>query len=209
VNDTSESFVQRRRVMVRNDIGRIAIDLFAERGFDAVTVDDIALAAGISPRTFFRYFGSKDEVILDYDRRLQHRIVTAFDEQPSSLGAVAALRLAYLSTAHIEPEDRPHVVRLGQILDRAPALQARVQGVLIDETLLKHVAARLRVSADDPLARTIVAGMGAVVNAEFRAWVQRGGDGDPSGPIADALDLLVRGLASADSQSRSRRGTDV
>src|ERR1035438_8506174 len=55
---------QRKHELVRSEIWNAAIGLFAEKGFESTTVDQIASVAGVSPRTFFRYFASKEEVIL-------------------------------------------------------------------------------------------------------------------------------------------------
>jgi AcrR family transcriptional regulator len=54
----------RKRRFVRSEIWNTAIDLFAKRGYDATTVDEIAAAAGVSRRTFFRYFSSKDDLMV-------------------------------------------------------------------------------------------------------------------------------------------------
>ena len=203
-----ESLVERRRRIIRSEIGRVAIELFAEHGFDAVTVDQIAAGAGTSPRTFFRYFDSKDDVLLDYERRLQARLLTAFDEQPDSVGAVLALRQAYAATAHIEPADRPRVVQIGRILESAPALRARARGerTTVDTALVDHVAHRLGTGPESLAVRTIVAAMGAVATIEYQEWVHEGGHGDPADRIVAALDLLIAGLGALEHRStRSRR----
>jgi AcrR family transcriptional regulator len=124
----TETLVERRRRLLRADIGRIAIDLFAEHGFDAVTVDDIAAAAGISQRTFFRYFASKDAIVLDLRHRVDRRLLEAVDARPAVEGAMTALRHAYTTTSHVEPGDRARVVQLARILARTPELQARAHG---------------------------------------------------------------------------------
>jgi len=203
----TETLVDRRRRLVRADIGRIALDLFAERGFEAVTVEDIADAAGTSPRTFFRYFATKDEVVLDYERHLYDRLVAALDARPATEGPVTALREAYRVTSHVEPDDRARVVQRGRILDAAPALQARAQGARLADsrTLIEHVARRMGVATDDVRPRTVVAAMSAVASAEFRAWVAGGGRGDPADRIVSALALVEQGLAAVDRKHRSRR----
>lgn len=197
----TESLVERRRRLVRADIGRVAVELFAERGFDDVTVDDIAAAAGTSPRTFFRYFTTKDEVVLAYERHLQARLVAAVAARPPSEGPVTALREAFRATSHVEPADRPRIVQLGRILEAAPALRARAQGERVADSadLEALIADRMGVDDhDDPRPRVVVAAMTAVAATEFRAWVDRGGDDDPGERIVAALTLVENGLAALD-----------
>src|SRR5579872_5890996 len=63
----------RRPVTDRRRLERVAVGLFAQRGFERTTIDDIAAAAGIGRRTFFRYFGSKNDVIWgEFDAQLMH-----------------------------------------------------------------------------------------------------------------------------------------
>jgi AcrR family transcriptional regulator len=198
------SLLERRRELVRADLARVAIALFAERGFDAVTVDDIAAVAGTSQRTFFRYFATKDEVVLEYERHLWRRLLAAFDERPVTEGAITALREAFRSTSHVEEGDRADVVRLGRILESAPSLQARADGERVAErrALAEGVAARMGVGVDDARPRVVVAAMTAVADSEFRTWTREGGKDDPAQRIATALALVENGLADLDRPRR-------
>jgi AcrR family transcriptional regulator len=202
----TEALSDRRRRLLRDELGRVAIRLFVEHGFDSVTVDDIAAAAGSSPRTFFRYFATKDEVVLDYERRLQERLLLALRSRPPDEGPVAALRQAYLETSHVEPAERDRVLQLGRVLESAPALRARVSGERIaeDMALAEHLAQRLGARPDDARVRVIIASMGAVAETEFRIWVRGGGRGDPAKRIAEALELLEGGLGQLDERRRKR-----
>jgi AcrR family transcriptional regulator len=193
--------LERRRQLVRADLARVAIALFAERGFDAVTVDDVAAAAGISQRTFFRYFATKDEVVLEYERHLLRRLLAAFDDRPVTEGAVTALREAFRFTSHVEEADRADVVRRGRILAAAPALQARADGERVAErqALVERVAARMGEPVDDLRPRAVVAAMTAVADGEFRAWTGDGGRGDPAARITAALALVEHGFAHLDA----------
>ena len=204
-----ETLVDRRRRLVRAELARVAVALFAERGFDAVTVDEIAAAAGMSQRTFFRYFATKEDVVLEFERRLWQDLVTAFDERPADEGAVTALREAFRFTSHVEPADRARVLQLARILDAAPALQARATGqrVAEDQALVAGVARRMGVDVEDWRARVVLAAMTSVAGAEFRAWAQDGGSGDPAERIVTALTLLEHGLADLDRPGRRSRKT--
>jgi len=196
----TEALSERRRRLLRDELGHIAIRLFVEHGFDNVTVDDIAAAAGSSPRTFFRYFATKDEVVLDYERRLQERLLVALRSRPPKEGPVEALRQAYIETSHVVPAERERVLQLGRVLQNAPTLRARVSGERIAEglALAEHLAERLGAQPDDARVRVIVASMGAVAEKEFRTWVGGGGKGDPANRIAEALALLEGGLGQLD-----------
>jgi AcrR family transcriptional regulator len=196
----TEALSERRRRLLRDELGHVAIRLFVEHGFDNVTVDDIAAAAGSSPRTFFRYFATKDEVVLDYERRLQARLLVALRSRPPNEGPVEALRQAYVETSHVEPAERGRVLQLGRVLENAPALRARVAGERIAEdiALAEHLAERLGAQPDDARVRVMVASMGAVAETEFRTWVRGGGKGDPAKRISEALALLEGGLGQLD-----------
>ena len=196
----TEALSERRRRLLRDELGRVAIRLFVEHGFDSVTVDDIAAAAGTSPRTFFRYFATKDEVVLDYERRLKERLLVALRSRPPNEGPVEALRQAYIETSHVEPAERGRVLQLGRILENAPALRARVPGERIaeDRALTEHLAERLGAQPDDARVRVIIASMDAVAEKEFRTWVRGGGQGDPAKRISEALALLEGGLGRLD-----------
>jgi AcrR family transcriptional regulator len=203
----TELLGDRRRRLMREELGRIAVRLFAEHGFDNVTVDEIAAAAGTSPRTFFRYFATKDEIVLDYERRLQERLLEALRSRPMTEGAVEALRQAYIATSRVEPADRQRVLQLGRILEAAPALRARASGERLaeDRAIAEHIAERLGTRADDAKVRVIVAAMGAVSATEFRVWVDRGGKGDPAERISEALTVLETGLGQLDRDVRREK----
>ncbi len=190
-----------KRDAVRAGLAGIAIDLFAQRGFDAVTTDEIARAAGISPRTFFRYYPSKDEIVLELGSRLHDRLLAAFDQRPSGEGTVEALRRAYVATSTVLTEDRERVLRIGRVLASSPALRAASSGrPWADGTpLVERVAARMGTAPADPRPRVIAAAMAAVATAEWHAWVDDGGTGDPAERIEAALTALEEGLRTLDA----------
>ena len=76
---------EKNRLKIELDLSRAAMELFAARGFDAVTVDAIAAAAGVSRRTFFRYFPTKEDVFFAR-RREQHDKLSALLAAPRPRG---------------------------------------------------------------------------------------------------------------------------
>jgi mycofactocin system transcriptional regulator len=175
-------------VTTREDIERVAMELFAARGFDATTVDDIAAAAGIGRRTFFRYFASKNDVVWGrFDEGLEalrRRLATAPATQPTG----AALREAIVAFNDLPAEQVPvHRQRMALIL--------RVEGLQAHSTLMyaewrhvvaEFVAARLGCSPDD--LRPRLAGhvlLGAAV-AAYEQWL-----GDDGLQLTTALDEAV------------------
>lgn len=200
---TVTSFAERqrtRRDLVTRAIERAALDLFVRRGFDAVSVDDVAAAAGISQRTFFRYFASKDDILLGYRRRLDERLLAALRDRPTSEGAVTALRNAYVATSTVRPEDREDVLVRARATAAAPALHARSRGEQAANTtaIAELLAERMGTAPDDPRPLVIAAALSAVAVAAWDAWVNGDGTGDPAAGIAAALDLVVRGIGDLD-----------
>src|SRR5580700_7731070 len=83
---------ERKKARTRASIREHALRLFREQGYHATTVEKIAEAAEISPSTFFRYFPTKEDLVLQDD--MDTRLIEALEQQPPELGAVAAVRAA-------------------------------------------------------------------------------------------------------------------
>src|SRR4249919_3162975 len=93
---SSEHRVGRRRSTTTEHLSNVAIDLFASRGFDQVSVDDVAHAAGIARRTLFRYYSSKNAIPWgDFDTHLDH-MRDLLDEVPPDVPVGLALRSVLL-----------------------------------------------------------------------------------------------------------------
>jgi len=86
-----ESLRDRQRAQIRADIRRAAFRLFVERGYDAVTTEEIAAAAGVSPRTFFRHVPTKEEVLLAPVRHGGTAIVNLLEQRPAGESPDVAL----------------------------------------------------------------------------------------------------------------------
>ena len=202
---------QRRRAFTADEIERVAIELFAARGFAEVTVDEIAEAAGISPRTFFRYFPTKADVVRAHQRRLVDRLVRALAARPADEGPVTALREAFLATSQMRADDRDRIVLVGRLLSSAGAAVARDVGFEADRTdeLVAIVAEHAGLDpVTDLRPAVVVAAMTGAAQAAFRAWVESGGTVELATMVADALELLNGGLDDLDRvKARPARST--
>jgi AcrR family transcriptional regulator len=87
----TESLRDRQRAQIRADIRRAAFRLFIERGYDAVTTEEIASAAGVSPRTFFRHVPTKEELLIAPLRHGGAAIVSLLEERPATESPDVAL----------------------------------------------------------------------------------------------------------------------
>jgi AcrR family transcriptional regulator len=191
---------EKQRWLVKREIAAAAMRLFDAEGFDAVTVDKIAAAVGISSRTFFRYYETKEDLLLQHHRRIQERLVEALAARPASEGPVTALKAAYLATSRVAPEDREDVLLSNRFLANSRALRVRLDGEMTADRapIVKNLAERMGVAPDDARAETLAVAMGAAAGAAFQRWLTSGGEGDPAEQIDAALNLLERGLAHLD-----------
>jgi mycofactocin system transcriptional regulator len=151
----------------------VALLLFAERGFDSTTVDDVADAAGIGRRTFFRYFASKNDVVWgDWDFALTH-----FREQladlPGDVGLVEGLRQAVQAfNALPEGAEPQHRVRMAMVL-HTPALQAHstLRYAGWRAVVAQHVAARTGRSPRDFPCQLLAHQVLASCVAAYEEWL--------------------------------------
>jgi AcrR family transcriptional regulator len=203
-----EGLRERHRKRTAADLEAAAIDLFCERGFDAVTIDDIAAAADVSRRTFFRYYGSKEDVILsDHPRRLDE-LQAALDRRPSDEPALTALRHAIMSLADTYEEEREHMVRRFTLVSTTPSLEARSLCLQRnwETAVTEMLAARMAVDpATDLRPGVVAAATMAAMRVATANWLAGGGRGDLSATVVAALDLLDGGLQAAATPLPTRR----
>jgi AcrR family transcriptional regulator len=184
---------------LETEIEEAALELFAERGFEAVTTDEIADAAAISRRTFFRYFGSKEELLFrDLHRRVDGFIV-AFGERPADEPLLLAMRTAAMTMAAQYQADRPALMRIERIIAGAPGVLARSVGepTTMVDTIMNMVAVRLDADALTDMRPAIITT--TFINAfhiALRMWLSTPRADFPE-LAARALDLVEAGLAAA------------
>jgi AcrR family transcriptional regulator len=187
----AEDFWGRRRRLVQDDVAWIAIRLFLERGYDAVSVDQIAEAAGMSQRTFFRYFPTKEEVLRRYGRSLRGSLVHALQARPEDEGPVAALRAAYAQTSHVAVGNRPRVHAVGRLLVSAPDVWAKDMGeTVLDESVAAELGRRMGATHDDNRPAVIAVAVSGAALIGWQTWVRSDGAGNPADMVVAAIDLL-------------------
>ena len=186
---------ERRKQTTRTALVSAALRLFDERGYAHVTVDDICAAADVSPRTFFRYFRQKDDVLMAPVTEHLEEVLAALRERPAGEPSWAALRAALGVLAEHVDDRRDEELRIWRILQEAPdsvAVNAR-SFVDWEAAMVDQVAGRLgRPTAD--LAAHVLTGMALVaLRAGFEQWARHGGHQPLTRHLAAAFDLVERG----------------
>jgi AcrR family transcriptional regulator len=188
---------ERRKRLTAAELEAAALRLFGERGFDSVTVDDIAAEADVSRRTFFRYFASKEDVLLaDHFVQLA-RLREAMAVRPPDETILTALRNALLSMTGDFEERKEMVILRGRIMRETPSLQARslVHQRAWEGAMQEMVADRLGVDPVLDLRPGVVAATAlAAMRVAFTNWLMAGATGDLIAMTTEALDLLDGGL---------------
>ena len=126
----AEGLRERHRRRTEAVLEEAALALFEARGFDFVTVDDIAAEADVSRRTFFRYFATKEDVVLADQPRRQEELREALAARPPDEPVLTALRHAVLALADTHEQDRERLLRRAKIVRSTPSLQVRSVGTM-------------------------------------------------------------------------------
>jgi mycofactocin system transcriptional regulator len=201
--DSVVGLAGRRRITSRAELERAAFDLFDRKGFDRTTVDDIARAAGIGRRTFFRYFPSKNDVAWgDFDAelaRMRRRLSAADPGTPM----MDAIREAIVDFNRVPPEQLPAHRRRMALLLRVPALQAHstLRYAAWRQVIAEFVGERSGLAPDALAPQAIGYAMLGVAVAAYEEWLRGGGD------LCDLLDAAIRTLEWAGGERKDpKRG---
>ena len=192
------SLRERKKARTRAAIRQQALRLFREQGYQATTVEQIAAAAEVSPSTFFRYFPTKEDVVLQDD--LDTRMLEAFSRQPPGLAPVPAIRAAAKeSFTSFGADEMAQIRETTELMLTVPEIRARAMDEFARtmEVIAEAVAKRVGRSPADLPVRTLAGAIVGVIMSVTMPWSdwtsERVGD-DMFTRIDEALALLESGL---------------
>jgi AcrR family transcriptional regulator len=216
VGEAQASLRERKKLATRRLLRRAALELVSERGLANVTVEDIAEAADVSPRTFFNYFPSKEAVLFggepDRAAALRHGIATSVPGQP----AIDALRTVLVADAEAradelrslggDPGEWVRRMKMARIDPQVRAAHA-AQMALIERAIAEGLADRLGTDTDaDPFPLVLAAAAAGIFRACMAFWGGSGGAVPLGQLVEQAFQALAQGLPE-DSAFRGIQAT--
>ena len=195
--DTTVGLRERKKLRTRAELSDAAFRLFAERGFDETTIEDIVEQVEVSPRTFFRYFDSKEDVVIGFfdDMGLELRAMLA--ERPPDEPPFTALRGALGSLIDLYEEQADRVMAAKRLALDTPAIRARLldKHARWENGVTEELSARLGVDpAEDRRPRLIAAVALAAYSTAVTAWCSSEGKDDLHLLVDDALAMVCDGF---------------
>jgi AcrR family transcriptional regulator len=187
-----------KKARTRASLREHALRLFREQGYQHTTVEQIAAAAEVSPSTFFRYFPTKEDVVLQDD--MDTRMVEALERQPAGLGPLTAVRaatrevFASYSAADLDLIQQNTALTVSVPEVRARALDEFARTIAVISEALAKRAGR---PADDLAVRTTagaIIGVIMSITMPWDGWSDRQTIQETFGRIDQALALLEAGL---------------
>lgn len=186
------SLRDRQRAQIRADIRRAAFRLFVERGYDAVTTEEIAAAAGVSPRTFFRHVPTKEELLLAPVRHGGAVIISLLEEQPAGESPDVALINAIITRTR--SFDQADTEEWREALLVAPDLLGKLtmHTAADKERAMKLIAARMDANPHTDIRPGLLVQLAfAAADYGFQRWVRQSSNRRPLDRyVTEALDAV-------------------
>lgn len=193
--DTEVGLRERKKTERRRLIETTALELFSRDGFDATTVEAIAEACDIAPRTFFSYFATKDDLVLaDYADRLQ-RILDAFAARPVDEPTWQALQAAFAAIAADFAAHADQLRARFAIIATAPSVRARSLDLQLgwEFALAERLRERPDV-ADDATAQLLAGTALAIMRSTLRQWLTADDGSQPPELMRRGFELAGHGF---------------
>ena len=192
------SLRERKKAETRIALEKAALRLAVERGPDRVTVDEIAEAAGVSQRTFFNYFGSKEDAILGNASASTSRLVEELAARPAAELPLVALRAAmHASVDHLQSDPDDWIAR-NRLVRGHPSLAVRYAARLADleRELVIEIARRTGLDADrDPYPGIVTGAAMAGARVALTVWQEQRPQRSLPALLDDVFEQLTAGLA--------------
>jgi AcrR family transcriptional regulator len=168
---------ERKKARTRAAIRAEALRLFREQGYHATTVEQIAAAAEVSPSTFFRYFPTKEDVVLQDD--LEPLLAEAIEHQPPELSLVAATQAAFrMVFGTMDQRQWDQMRQQAELAMTTPEVRARAMDDFARTitVMTEVVARRTGLSSDDLRVRTAAGAIFGAILSATAPWGEYHGD---------------------------------
>lgn len=183
----------KKRQQTRDALSQAAIRLFAERGFDAVTVAEVAAEANVSPKTAFNYFPNKEDLVLERRQEIEIELLLDIRQRPPGEAVIATVRRHTLRVAaqmnEVDPERRR---AFRKVIESSPTIHARLRQLSLttEQALAQMLVQDTGAGPHDPTPMVVATALG------FLARLAYGVPGWPVGG-ADNFDQMVEGINAA------------
>jgi len=199
---------ERKKQRTRETIARAAHELFAERGYHATTLPDIAQAADVSTRTIFAYFASKEDILFSDFPLMKDALAQALAERPEGKEALETVREFILSLHDVEKSELDDQLRVCIESDETLRSHLRARIAQLEEVIAPAIAKDLDAPANDLRPQVVAASL----TAAFNVLAERGG-GSRAKPkstaemaaLIDPIITFLRGGLDAFKEPRTTR----
>lgn len=189
--------VERKKKSAREPLVAAAQHLFQKKGFENVTVAEIAEAAGVTSRTFFRHFSTKEEVLFADHQESVALVEQELDASGPGRPIVEIVRSAVSEIMRRFDDDPERSLERWQLERSSPSVEAYAMWVTQDwvRTITKDVAERLAVDpVDDPRPHLLASLANMAARLSIDTWVEREGEGSVRALALQFFDLMISGL---------------
>ncbi|MFI9051495.1 TetR/AcrR family transcriptional regulator [Streptomyces sp. NPDC053427] len=187
------TLTERRRQETRMEIAEAAASLFSDQGYDATTVEDIASAAGISLRTFYRYCAAKEDALTPVLTSSVGQLVEEIAARPVDEPLTSAVRTAFgTSTSTRRLADTERARRLIRVMGGVPAIRMRwmAAGRDMQDRLVPVLAARSGAPQDSLEVRLLASALIDAISVAMEHWARQDAPEDIAELTRRALDYL-------------------
>jgi AcrR family transcriptional regulator len=182
---------ERKKQRTRETIARAAHELFAERGYHATTLPDIAEAADVSTRTIFSYFPSKEDILFSDFPVMQAALAQALAERPEGEDALETVRKFILSAHKIETSELDEQLRFCIESDETLRSHLRARIAQLEELIAPAIAQDLDAPANDPRPQVVAASLTAAFNVLSERGAGPKAKPKSAADVAAAIDPVI------------------
>ncbi|GLY65430.1 TetR/AcrR family transcriptional regulator [Amycolatopsis taiwanensis] len=202
----------RKKAMTRESLESAALRMFLDRGYDQVRLEDICEACTVSIRTYFRYFTSKEDLVLGHLREHLSLAQDLFARRPPQESTLTALHAVIREICHAYTEQSNRELARLRVVSATPALEAPLNAVFAGfDQLVRTVAEAHPPAGRDPQhAKLVAAAAVAAFRVGLEIWVATEAGPDLADLVLDNLDKLTVGvLGAATSEERPPESRSV